>query len=270
MRMEPMLLLKFSGEQLDIRSIPIYELGETLMAMQRIVHKTYLFENNRLKKHAQLTQEERMRLSLQISERRKSSDVYALIPFLADPSTQEYLGTLLKIGLGSLAKYAWQMVLGEKTKKKTTSTSVRTRDVDGSLLVGAIYGEVVQITNHIYNIGGIDKIELISTPSLEIDPIELTGETQKYVRNIANATYLGPEDEIIGEVHRLLPNRLVAEIKLEPARIVKVRMDDEAFQFVRYKTKPNQALRIRGRPVVTLGKDVSTFREFEAHAVVPN
>jgi hypothetical protein len=226
---EPTLLLKFSGAQLDVRSVPIYELGETLMAMQRIVHKTYLFENERLKKHAQLTQDERMRLSLQISERRKSSDVYALIPFLTDSNTQEYLATLLKIGLGSLAKYAWQMVLGEKSKSKPVSTSVRTRDANGSLLVGAIYGEVVQITNHIYNIGGIEKVELIPSSGLRIDPIEFTGETQKYVRSIANATYLGPQDEIVGEVHRLHPNRLVAEIKLEPARIVKVRMDDEAF-----------------------------------------
>jgi len=68
MKEEPSLWLKFSGEDLDVRSIPIYELGDTLVAVQRIIHKTFLFENDRLKKHAQLTQEERRRLSLQISE----------------------------------------------------------------------------------------------------------------------------------------------------------------------------------------------------------
>ena len=100
--MEPSLWLKFSGSQLDVRSIPIYELGDTLIAMQRIVHKSFLFENDRLKKHAQLTQDERARLSLQISERRKSSDLYGLIPFMVDPTIQVYLGTLLKVGLGTL------------------------------------------------------------------------------------------------------------------------------------------------------------------------
>ena len=50
MKEEPSLLLKFSGEGLDVRSIPIYELGDTLVAVQRIIHKTFLFENDRLKK----------------------------------------------------------------------------------------------------------------------------------------------------------------------------------------------------------------------------
>jgi hypothetical protein len=31
------ILLKFSGEDLNIRSVPIYELGDTLVAFQRIV-----------------------------------------------------------------------------------------------------------------------------------------------------------------------------------------------------------------------------------------
>lgn len=114
MKDEPALLLKFSGEDLDIRSVPIYELGETLMAIQRIVHKTFLYDSQRLKKHAQLTNEERVGLSLQISERRKSSDVYALIPFVSDPATQQYLLMLLKIGLGSLAKYTLQTVFWGK------------------------------------------------------------------------------------------------------------------------------------------------------------
>ena len=40
----PSVWLKFFGKQLDVRSVPIYELGDTLIAIQRIVHKTFLFE----------------------------------------------------------------------------------------------------------------------------------------------------------------------------------------------------------------------------------
>jgi hypothetical protein len=61
MKEEPSLWLKFSGEELDVRSIPIYELGDTLIAVQRIIHKTFQFENGRLKKGVQLTQAERKR-----------------------------------------------------------------------------------------------------------------------------------------------------------------------------------------------------------------
>lgn len=267
MKEEPSLLLKFSGEGLDVRSIPIYELGDTLVAVQRIIHKTYLFENDRLKKHAQLTQDERQRLSLQISERRKSSDVYALIPFAADPALQEYVLTLLKIGLGTLAKYALKSVLSDTSKQKSGTTSIQARDVQGSVLVGAIYAETVQITNHINNIGGIDSIELIPSSGMNIASIKLTTDTQKYVREIANESYRADPDEIVGYVTHLYPNRLLAEIKLAPSRYVKVGLDEESFRFVRYDTVSEQQLRFKGRPIVKLGKDLSTFQDFEAESV---
>lgn len=267
MKEEPSLLLKFSGEGLDVRSIPIYELGDTLVAVQRIIHKTFLFENDRLKKHAQLTQNERQRLSLQISERRKSSDVYGLIPFAVDPAIQQYVLTLLKAGLGTLAKYALKRVLSDTSTQKLGTTSIRARDVQGSILVGAIYAETVQITNHINNIGGIDSIELIPSSGLNISPVKLTMDTQAYVREIANESYRGEPDEIVGYVTRLHPNRLLAEIKLAPSRYVKVGLDEDAFNFVRYKTVAEQQLRFKGHPVVRLGKDLSTFQEFEAESV---
>jgi hypothetical protein len=267
MKEEPSLLLKFSGEGLDVRSIPIYELGDTLVAVQRIIHKTFLFENDRLKKRAQLTQDERQRLSLQISERRKSSDVYALIPFAADPALQQYVLTLLKVGLGTLAKYALKSVLSDDTKPKAGSTAINARDVQGSVLVGAIYAETVQITNHINNIGGIDSIEFIPSSGLNISTVKLTTDTQKYVRDIANESYRADPDEIVGYVTRLHPNRLLAEIKLAPSRYVKVGLDEESFRFVRYETEPEQQLRFKGRPVVKLGKDLSTFQDFEAESV---
>lgn len=264
----PSLWLKFSGAELDLRSVPIYELGDTLIAVQRIVHKTFLFENGRLKKHAQLTHAERARLSLQISERRKSSDLYALIPFIADPAVQEYLTALLKIGLGALAKYALQSVLSN-AKAKMGPTTLNARDVQGSVLVGAIYAETVQITNHINNIGGIESIEIIPSMSLDVLPVTLTGDTQKYVREIANEGYRGELEEIIGHVTRLLPNRLVAEIKVAPSRYVKVGLTEEDFRFVRYRTEPEQRLRFKGFPIVRLGKDSSSFNEFEAKSVEP-
>jgi hypothetical protein len=125
------ILLKFSGKDLDIRSVPIYELGDTLVAVQRIAHKAFLFENGRLIKHAQLTQIERKKLSLQINDRRKSSDIYALAPFLSDPICQQYLVSLLKIGMGALAKYALQTVFSNKSTEEHINTSINARDIEG-------------------------------------------------------------------------------------------------------------------------------------------
>lgn len=263
----PSLWLKFSGETLDVRSIPIYELGDTLVAIQRIIHKTFLFDNGRLKKHAQLTQVERAQLSLQISERKKSSDLYALIPFIADPALQAYLIALLKVGVGTLTKYTLKSVLANDDKPKASTTTLQARDVQGSLLVGAIYAETVQITNHINNIGGIESIELIPADALQIEPVKFTAETQSYVREIANVGYRAGREEIVGYVTRLLPNRLIAEIKLAPSRYVKVGLDEANFNFVRYKTEAEQLLRFTGNPIVKLGKDESTFQEFQADTV---
>lgn len=263
----PPLWLKFTGETLNVRSVPIYELGDTLVALQRIIHKTFLFENGRLKKHAQLTQSERGQLSLQISERRKSSDLYALIPFIADPALQAYLVTLLKLGVGTLTKYALKSVLVNGEKPKGGARALQARDVQGSLLVGAIYAETVQITNHINNIGGIDTIEIIPADAIQTEPVKFTAETQSYVREIANVGYRAGEEEIVGYVTRLLPNRLIAEIQLAPSRYVKVGLGEANFNFVRYKTEAEQLLRFKGHPIVKLGKDESTFKEFQADTV---
>jgi len=261
------ILLKFSGANLNIRSVPIYELGDTQVAVQRIVHKAFLFENSRLTKHAQLTQAERKRLSLQIHDRRKSSDAYALIPFLSDPICQQYLATLLKVGMETLAKYALQTVFSNKSKEGREETSINARDIEGSLFVGAIYAETVQITNHINNIGGVKSIELIPEGGLDVPPIKLTQETQKYVRDLPNQTFRGEPQEIIGKVTRLIPERLIAEIMLAPSRRVKVGLTEDAFLFVRYNTEQDQLLRFRGYPISRLGESPTAFREFEAYSV---
>ena len=134
---EPTLWLKFSGELLDVRSVPIYELGDTLIALQRIVYKASIQSNNRLNKYAQLTQDERKRLALQIAGKEKSSDLYALVPFMADAAVRQYLISLLKMSLGALGRYALKSVISGANRE----TSVRARDVEGSVLIGAIYAD---------------------------------------------------------------------------------------------------------------------------------
>jgi hypothetical protein len=245
---------------------PIYELGDTLVALQRVIHKTFLQNNDRLKKGAHLTRDERKRLSLQISERNKSSDLYALVPFVTDIAVQQYLATLLKIGLGALGKYALKSVLSDLQQPKENRNSPIARDNTG-VLIGAIYAETVQITNHINNIGGVESIELIPAQRLDIRPIKFTPETQEYVRGIVNESYQGEFEEIVGYVTRLYPNRLIAEIKLAPGRYVKVHLTEEAFRFVRYETGEDDALLFKGRPIIRLGKDIMSYQEFEAESV---
>jgi len=265
---EPLLRLKFWGETLDVRSVPIYELGETLVAVQRIIHKTYLVEAERLKRHSRVRNHERERLSLQISGREKSSDIYALVPFAADPAVRQHLTMLLKLGLGVLTKYASSSVLPSE-EEEDTNISVNARTAKDSLLAGAIYGDVYQITNNILNIGGVEGIELMPNKKIGAAPIELNSDTKQYVRKLLNATYRGPKQEITGVVTSLSPNRFVSEVRLKSGRTIKVRLSPECFNFVRYETQPKEFLRFKGHPIMRLGKEKTTYDEFEAESVTP-
>ena len=160
--------LKFDGKELDVRSIPIYELGDTLVAVQRIVHKMFLY-NRRLTRGAHLRRDERQRLSLQISERRKSSDLYALVPFVVDPVVQHYISTLVKSGLTALEKLLLRV--SHRRKGKAAGVSLENENVEGALQIAAIYAETVQITNHINNIGGVETIQLLPLAICECRPL---------------------------------------------------------------------------------------------------
>jgi hypothetical protein len=167
----------------------------------------------------------------------------------------------------TLTKYALQSVFSRRSKDEREKTSINARDIEGSLFVGAIYAETVQITNHISNIGGVESIELIPEGGLDAQPIKLTQSTQEYVRALTNQTFRGEHQEIVGHVTRLDQSRLVAEIKLAPSRYVKVGLTEDAFLFVRYNTEQDQLLRFRGYPISRLGESLTSFREFEAQSV---
>ncbi len=247
------LWIRFVGKDLELRSVPVYELAETLIALQRVLHKVFLFQNERLEKGALLAREERQRVSLQIVERRKESDAWGLLPFLADPTVLGYVHDLMKAGLVELAKYALKQIFVRDTK---------TNEVIGSALTGAIYAETVTITNHIYNIGSIERIEFSLGAHPRVEPVVFDSETQNYVRSVRNETYLGDPTEVEGVVTKLYPNRSIVEIRLGPKRYVKVITTDDDFQAVRYKTDMGDSIRFVGRPRYRLGRE--SFDEFLA------
>ena len=86
--------IRFSGEELKTRGVSIYDLSNSLLAIQRIVHKAHLSMKDKLLKGAFPNEEDRQILALQISERRRSSDSFGLIPILSNPQTLAYLNQI--------------------------------------------------------------------------------------------------------------------------------------------------------------------------------
>jgi len=257
-KQEPILWLRFIGEELDIKALPIYELGTVLIAFQRIINKAYLFEKESLSKGAKLSSAERHSCALQIGAHQKSSDEYGLISFVTDPVVINHIKTLAVDGIVALGAYA----LGKAVSKNNVSPPLN------QYFIGSIYNEVTVINDRIENIGGVDRIEVRGGEGIEVQPVSFTTETQSYVRQLANETYLGETQGLEGTITKLYPNRLIAEIKIKPNYYTKVFLNDTDFDAVRYKTKTGDVIKFKGRPIYRLGQKTTKIREFEAVSIV--
>ncbi len=241
-KQEPILWLRFIGEGLDVKSIPIYELGTVLISFQRIINKAYLFEKQSLAKGAKLSPVERQKCALQIGAHQKSSDEYGFISFVTDPVIINHLKTLAVDGIVALGAYA----LGKAVSKKDVNPP------SNQYFIGSIYNEVTAINDRIKNIGGVEKIEIRGGNGVDVDPITFTTKTQSYVRQLANEKYLGEMQELEGTITKLYPNRLISEIKIKPNYYTKVFLNDAEFDVVRYQTRTGDVIRFMGRPIYRL------------------
>lgn len=252
-KQKPILWVRFIGEKLDVKDLPIYELGTMLIAFQRIINKAYLFEKQSLSKGAKLSTAERQNCALQIGAHQKSSDEYGFISFITDPVVIDHIKILVINGFVALGTY----VLCKAFRKDKAIPP-------NQYLIGSIYNEVTVINDRIGNIGGVDCIEIRGGEGIEVNPVSFTKDTQSYIRQLKNETYLGEIQEIKGTITKLYPNRLIAEIKIEPNYYTKVFLDDDAFDVVRYKTRTGDVIKFMGRPIYRLGQETTKIREFEA------
>jgi len=254
---EPILWLRFIGGELDVKALPIYELGTVLIAFQRIINKAYLYEKETLSKGAKLTPAERQNYALQIGAHQKSSDEYGFISFITDPVVVNHIKTLVIDGLVALGAYA----LGKAVAKKNENPP------PNQYFIGTIYNEVTVINDRIENIGGVDSIEMRAGEGIDVIPVSFNVETQSYVRQLKNETFRGEMQSLEGTITKLFPNRMIAEIKIEPNYYTKVFMNDADFDIVRYKTRTGDIIKFTGRPIYRLGQKTTKIREFEAVAI---
>jgi hypothetical protein len=71
---DSVLTIRFVGEQLRTKGLPIYEPGLTFISLQRLVHKAFLASSERLDKGAFPDKAERKMLAFQIQSHEKRSD----------------------------------------------------------------------------------------------------------------------------------------------------------------------------------------------------
>ncbi|QJR30031.1 hypothetical protein [Limnobacter profundi] len=254
-----LLSIRFTGEQLKTHGVSIYDLSESLLAIQRIIHKAYLAKNGRLKKGAFPAKEERPGLALQLGERRRSSDAFALVPILADPTVQENLKQIIQYVVSGVVGYYTGNVLDRIHKEK---------DDNKKIFIGSIYTEVANIVNRIDTSGGVEGISL-GSPLLQQETVAaFTSDTKDYLVELKGETYLGSYKEIKGRVYKLYPASNIVAIRRSGGNTVTVFLTPEDFETVRYHQERNPLFLFKGHPIYKFGIETKTVTEFEADAIV--
>lgn len=247
--------IRFVGEDLSRRGVSIYDLSTSLLALQRIVHKAHLSIGDRLQKGAFPNSEERERLALQLGERRRQSDAFALIPILSDPTVQQYMAKLADYVFAGIVGY----YVGDVLKRVQ-----REKNPEKAMFIGSIYTEVANIVNRIDASGGVEGIN-IGAPSLGHETIASFGsDSKEYLASLKGEVALGGYQEIRGKVYKLYPASKIVAIRRGGGRTVSVFLNEEQFDRIRYHRETNPMFIFRGRPRYQFGVETKVVSEFVA------
>ena len=254
---EEIVSIKFEGEALSKKSVPIYELASSLIAFQRIVNKAALYANDELEKGAHLPMKRREALALQIFTHKKGSDLWGLAPYLTDPALGPIWQNLIALGLGAVGSYITKRAFDRAKPPKHQN------------LIVNIYPEMKLFVDRIGNIGGIERIEITKTGSGAGVRLVISAETQKAVREIDQQLVPGSRREISGIVTQLFPQSFRLDIKDAPGHYVRVSMDETSFEKVRrLSVLTEREICFEGIPFYRLGDSSLVVHQFRAVRVI--
>ena len=255
---ESLFTVRFVGPELNTVGVGIYDLGLTLVAFQRLVHKAYLAKTDSVRKGAFPEKNRRQELALQIGERRRESDAFGLIPIITDPmalQTLKYCADAVFNGV--VGYYSGKVLERLKTEKDETK----------KLFIGSIYSEVTNIIGRIDGGAAIHGIE-INAPSLQNAKPLLFDETKKeQINSLRNERFLGQAQEITGDVFKLYPHSGIVSIRVSKRGKCTVFLEPDLFDKIRYAEPGQSKVKFTGRPRYALGVETKAITEFEAYAI---
>jgi hypothetical protein len=251
------LSLRFEGPGLQTDGMPIGELGEALIAAQRLVYKAYLVSTRKDVVHTVLSDMERQRYALQIATREHGSE-FVLLNWLSstvqDAAVQGLIKDMLVL-LGGAAVSYLRGDLKSRLKRLNEKPNSRARGVDE--LAVRMYPEIQELVSHIGTAlpgekttvvkkrGGVKHIPTPRISSLSISiaganqPIVFDEKVKNYVRNIENATVYGETKKIYGMIDKALirQGNCIEALFGEKRFWVKVRIREDEPQETQGSTK---------------------------------
>jgi hypothetical protein len=255
---ESLFTVRFVGPDLDTVGVGIYDLGLTLVAFQRLVHKAYLANQDRMRKGAFPEKHERQDLALQVGERTRQSDAFGLIPIVTDPGVLQTLWYCADAVFNGVVGYYSGRVL-----ERLRSDNNENRKV----FVGSIYSDVTNIIGCVDSGAAIHGIEINAPTLLHAQPLLFDEGKKEYLASLKHEYFLGETQELVGEVFKLYPNSGIVAIRKSKRGKCTVFLQPQHFDQVRY-AKPNQTkVKFTGRPRYPLGVETRAVNEFEAYSV---
>lgn len=251
-----LLTIRFTGPNLSRRSVAISDLGETFIAIQRIVNKAALNESGRLEKGARLHSNEKAKLALEIVSHRKSSDLWGLSTILSDKAFGPIVQGAIVAALAGVCKYVWKRVTNSGDTSKT------------QILVVNIFPEMRTLTNRIRDDGEIVGVELANPNAKQKEEIVVTKETQRYVKSIENEKVPGKRCLVVGQVKRLHPQSRYIDLEDRSGNGIRIYMERELFEKVRLLGNLGPDITLEGVPLYKLGNLSPRFDEFKADRLI--
>jgi hypothetical protein len=259
--------IRFIGPEFENRGVPINDLGQSLITIQRMVNVAYLISTERAFVRASLRDEERKALSLQIVDRERRSDAYLLDWFLRDVSSVMLLA-------GATIPYIAKNIAGIIPRLKSKRPTSKNSKVD--FLAVRMYKEFQELANQIGSPGGIQSITISFLGHPE--PIIIDEAVKNYVNSIEGMEVPGPKDEyIVGDVdkaHTL--TRDCVEINMDQPttkskKLVKVCMEGPVFEkLLKELTHPKKTrFGFTGQARYKIGPSLYSFNQFEAKDFQP-
>lgn len=257
------LSVRFTGPRLSEQGVAIYDLAQTLMALQRMMNKAHLVTENRLKKGGYPSREERGKISLQLGERRRESDAFALVPIFTDFQTLNYLKSLAEMLTSALVGYAVGKVLDGFNEQGNKEDGDKF-----SVLVGSIHADVVNIVGRIDAPGGVKQVHIKGPPNDKSEPIIFDSRSKRYVDGLSGRYVLGRPQSISGKVYRMYPSTEIVTIRRAEGNRVDIYLGSKDFNAIRYSRKDNPTIAFFGRPRYKFGAETMVVTEFEADSII--
>ncbi|HLE92415.1 MAG TPA: hypothetical protein VI753_14780 [Anaerolineales bacterium] len=253
--------IRFAGPQFKTKGVSIQDLGETFIAMQRMVYKAYFVQQKHSFRKAVPSIAERKLLALGIGDHKRGSDIYQFIwqamqgaqaiPIDMKELTTQIAASMVLIGGGKI----WNIV----TKPKKESVD---------LLAIALYNELEELADRIGKAGGITKIEIHLEGRRA--PIVINAKLRNEIKNTRKNAKLSRKQALEGDViapHTIGEDYAIVRVGTER---IKVHFKSKGlFREMMRELGPRPTARFRftGRPRLMIDFDPERFVEFFAETV---